>query len=239
MDLKEMLKVGCNQLRVDVNEGQIDQLLTYKDILLEWNQKMNLTAIEEDRDVIIKHFLDSITCLKVKELKNDGKLIDVGTGAGFPGIPLKVCLPNLEVTLLDALNKRLTFLKEVSTQLNLSKIEFAHGRAEDYGQDLAYREQYDYAIARAVASLNVLAEYCLPFVKVGGFFICQKGPLVSDELKDADKAIKILGGEVVEKMDIQLPFSDINHRIVVIQKVKGTPTKYPRKAGKPSKTPII
>ncbi len=239
MDLREMLREGCKQLDIEVREEQIDQLLIYKDLLLEWNEKMNLTAIKDEKEVIIKHYLDSITCLKVKELKNEGKLIDVGTGAGFPGIPLKVFLPKIELNLLDALNKRLTFLKEVCSQLQLDNVQFTHGRAEDFGQNKNHREQYEFVVARAVASLNVLAEYCLPFVKVNGYFICQKGPLLTDELKMADKAIKVLGGEVVEQMDIQLPFSEINHRIVVIKKIKQTPTKYPRKAGTPAKNPIL
>ncbi|MBM7615584.1 16S rRNA (guanine(527)-N(7))-methyltransferase RsmG [Alkaliphilus hydrothermalis] len=239
MDLRDMLIEGCRQLDIKVNDTQVEQLLTYKDVLLEWNQKMNLTAIQDEKDVIIKHFLDSITCLKVKEFKNEGKLIDVGTGAGFPGIPLKVFNPNIQLTLLDSLNKRLNFLKEVCNQLDLDGVQFSHGRAEDYGQDAKYREQFDFVVARAVASLNVLSEYCLPFVKMNGYFICQKGPLVEDELKDAQKAIKVLGGEVEDLLSIQLPFSDINHRIVIIKKVKQTPTKYPRKAGTPGKNPII
>lgn len=239
MDLKEMLLEGCRKLDVEIKEEQLLQLIQYKDTLLEWNQKMNLTAIEEPREIIIKHFLDSITCLKVSQLTGEGTLIDVGTGAGFPGIPLKVLLPNVEVTLLDALNKRIGFLKEVVNQLQLEKVNFIHGRAEDFGQNNSFREQYDFSVARAVASLNVLSEYCLPFVKPGGYFICQKGPQLELELKEAKKALSVLGGEVVEEMTVQLPFSDIHHRIVVIKKIKQTPTKYPRKAGKPSKEPIV
>ncbi len=239
MRLKEMLHQGCDDLGITIKEEQINQLLKYKDILLEWNQRMNLTAIEDPKEVIIKHFLDSITCLQVSQLKSDGTLIDVGTGAGFPGIPLKILFPELQLTLLDALNKRINFLKEVASALELKEVNFVHGRAEDFGQNKNYRGQFDFAVARAVASMNVLAEYCLPFVRVGGYFICQKGPQLEVELKEAKKALSVLGGQVVEELTPQLPFSDIKHRIVVIEKVKQTPTKYPRKAGKPSKEPII
>lgn len=239
MGLKEMLHQGCDDLGITIKEEQINQLLKYKDILLEWNQRMNLTAIEDPKEVIIKHFLDSITCLQVSQLKSDGTLIDVGTGAGFPGIPLKILFPELQLTLLDALNKRINFLKEVASALELKEVNFVHGRAEDFGQNKNYRGQFDFAVARAVASMNVLAEYCLPFVRVGGYFICQKGPQLEVELKEAKKALSVLGGQVVEELTPQLPFSDIKHRIVVIEKVKQTPTKYPRKAGKPSKEPII
>lgn len=239
MDLEELLYRGCQELEIEIEKEMVLQLIKYKDILLEWNKKMNLTAIEEPKEIVIKHFLDSLTCLMTKQLTSQGSLIDVGTGAGFPGIPLKVLLPDLKLTLLDALNKRINFLKEVSDQLNLHNITFLHGRAEDYGQNKEHREQYDFAVARAVASMNVLAEYCLPFVKIGGYFICQKGPQLSAELTEAKRALSVLGGNVVDEMTIPLPFSDIKHRIVVIEKVRQTPTKYPRKAGKPSKEPII
>jgi 16S rRNA (guanine527-N7)-methyltransferase len=199
---------------------------------------MNLTAIEEEKEVVIKHFLDSISCGKVQQLKPIGKVIDVGTGAGFPGIPLKVIFPELKVTLLDSLNKRINFLKEVCLQLELKDVEFIHGRAEDFGQDKKHREVYDYAVARAVAPLNILVEYCLPFVKVGGFFICQKGKALDEELHEGKRAIEILGGKVVDQQHITLPFSDITHSILVIEKTKQIPTKYPRKAGKPTKNPL-
>ncbi|SNS54377.1 16S rRNA m(7)G-527 methyltransferase [Anaerovirgula multivorans] len=238
MELKKLLQEGSIELGAQIEEKQIHQLLKYKDILLEWNQKMNLTAIEEEKEVIIKHFLDSISCVKIEQLRNNGKLIDVGTGAGFPGIPLKVIFPQLKLTLLDSLNKRINFLKEVCLQLQLEEVEFIHGRAEDYGQEKRYRETYDYAVARAVAPLNILVEYCLPFVKVGGYFICQKGKALQEELLEAEKAIKVLGGKIVDKEDITLPFSDITHSILLIEKTKQTSTKYPRKAGLPTKNPI-
>lgn len=238
MDLKDILKDGSKELNIEITDYQIDQLLKYKDILLEWNQKMNLTAIEEEQEVMIKHFLDSLSCIQTKYLKPEGSMIDVGTGAGFPGVPLKIALPNINLTLLDSLKKRINFLEEVCNETNLSNVEFVHGRAEDFGQDKNLREKYDYAVSRAVAALNVLVEYCLPFVKVGGYFICQKGPGLIDELPEAKKAIKVLGGEVVDQITVTLPFSDITHYILVIKKIKQTPSKYPRKAGKPSKEPI-
>ena len=238
MELEDILRDGSKELNIEITDNQIDQLIKYKDILLEWNEKMNLTAIEEEKEVMIKHFLDSLSCIQTKYLKSEGKMIDVGTGAGFPGVPLKIALPNIELTLLDSLKKRIGFSEEVCRENNLSNVEFVHGRAEDVGQNKAYREKYDYAVSRAVASLNVLVEYCLPFVKIGGYFICQKGPGLIEELPEAKNAIKLLGGQVVDQIAVTLPFSDIMHHILVIKKIKQTPSKYPRKAGKPSKEPI-
>lgn len=238
MDLKNMLKEGSSQLGVDLDQKQIDQFMKYKEILLEWNQKMNLTAIEDDKEIIIKHFLDSISCSKSEVIVNSGRVIDVGTGAGFPGIPLKIIFPNIELTLLDSLNKRIGFLKEVGNQLGINDIEYVHGRAEDVGQNKNYREKFDFAVARAVAPLNILLEYCLPFVKVGGYFICQKGSKLIEEMEESKVALKVLGAEVIKQIEVPLPFSDISHNIVIIRKIKQTSTKYPRKAGKPSKEPI-
>jgi len=238
MDLNSMLKEGSSKLGVDLSQKQIEQFMTYKDVLLEWNQKMNLTAIEDEKEIIIKHFLDSISCVKSGALLSEGKVIDVGTGAGFPGIPLKIISPNIQLTLLDSLNKRIGFLKEVGNQLGINDIEYVHGRAEDEGQNKDHREKYDFAVARAVAPLNVLLEYCLPFVKVGGHFICQKGNKLNEELEESKAALRVLGGEVITQIEVPLPFSDISHSIVLIRKIKQTSTKYPRKAGKPSKEPI-
>lgn len=238
MNNKELLEQGAQKLGFTLNERQIDQLLKYKDLLLEWNEKINLTAIIEEEDIMIKHFLDSLSCVNIPHIKEGIKLIDVGTGAGFPGIPINIYYPSIELTLLDSLNKRINFLKEVCHSLKLDKVQFEHGRAEDYGIKESFREQYDIAVARAVAELNILCEYCLPFVKVGGYFICQKGPNVEVELEKAHKAIELLGGRFIEKIDVSLPFRDIHHNIIVIQKIKKTPTKYPRKAGTPTKTPL-
>jgi len=238
MELKDILKDGSKEMNIEITDHQIDQLIKYKDILLEWNQKMNLTAIDEEKEVMIKHFLDSLSCIQTKYLKNEGSMIDVGTGAGFPGIPLRIVLPNIKLTLLDSLKKRIGFLEEVCRETSLNNVEFVHGRAEDFGQSKDHREKYDYAVSRAVAALNVLVEYCLPYVKVGGYFICQKGPGLMEELPQAKKAIRILGGQVVDQIAVTLPFSDITHYILVIKKTKQTPAQYPRKAGKPSKEPI-
>lgn len=238
MELRNILKDGSSKIDIEITDYQINQLIKYKDILLEWNQKMNLTAIKDEKEVMIKHFLDSLSCLKIDFLKDQGSIIDVGTGAGFPGIPLKIALPNLELTLLDSLKKRIGFLEHVCKETELDNINFVHGRAEDFGQNKDYREKYDYAVSRAVAGLNVLVEYCMPFVKVGGYFICQKGPGLMEELPEANKAIEVLGGEVVDQIEVPLPFSDNTHYILVIKKIRQTPTKYPRKAGKPSKNPI-
>ncbi|HZX21086.1 MAG TPA: 16S rRNA (guanine(527)-N(7))-methyltransferase RsmG [Clostridia bacterium] len=234
----EILKHGTKEMNIEISHSQAEQFIKYKDILLEWNQKMDLTTITEDKEIIIKHFLDSLSCIQTKYLKNEGKMIDVGTGAGFPGIPLKIILPDIKLTLLDSLKKRIGFLEEVCSELGLNGIEFIHGRAEDFGQNESYREKYKYVVSRAVAALNVLTEYCLPFAQVGGHFICQKGPKLIEEIKDAQKAIKVLGGEIVEQIKTELPFSDRDHHILVIEKIKQTPIKYPRKAGKPSKNPI-
>lgn len=239
MNSMDILQEGSRALGLVLTEQQGQQLIRYKELLLFWNEKINLTAIIEERDVMIKHFLDSLSCVKASPLKDGIKIIDVGTGAGFPGIPLKVYYTDIQLTLLDSLNKRINFLKEVCETLGLKGVEFLHGRAEDYGNNKHYREKYDVAVARAVAELNSLAEYCLPFVKVGGFFIAQKGPNIEEEMERAQKAIEVLGGKIVEKIDIPLPFSEITHNIVIIKKIKQTLTKYPRKAGTPTKNPLL
>ena len=186
----------------------------------------------------IKHFLDSISAVKNGYIKDGISLIDVGTGAGFPGLPLRICLENTNVTLLDSLNKRINFLKEVSKNIGIDNINYIHGRAEDFGQLEEYREQYDVATARAVAGLPVLMEFCVPFVKLGGYFICLKGPNANLELEESESAMEVLGVEFIEKINVELPEYDLNHNILVFKKVKNTPRKYPRKAGKPSKSPI-
>ncbi|WFD10281.1 16S rRNA (guanine(527)-N(7))-methyltransferase RsmG [Tepidibacter hydrothermalis] len=238
MSNRSIIKDGLKQMNIDISEVNIDKFEKYKDILLEWNQNINLTAIEDEKEIYIKHFIDSLACINSGYIKENDKIIDVGTGAGFPGIPLRVCMESLNLTLLDSLNKRINFLKEVCNNLELDNVEFVHGRAEDFGKDEDYREQYDIATARAVASLPVLLEYCTPFIKVGGYFVCLKGPYLNEELKEAKKAIDVLGLEFVEKIDVDLPFTDIKHNIVILKKIKNTPTKYPRKAGKLSKSPI-
>jgi len=236
-DLKNMLLEGAGQLSVDLDTLKADSLLKYKDVLAEWNEKINLTAIEDDRDVIIKHFIDSLSICQYVE-KRDSMLIDVGTGAGFPGIPLKVAIEELKVTLLDSLDKRVKFLNEVISTLKLDGIRAVHGRAEEYGIKPEFREKYDIAVARAVANLPVLLEYCLPFVETGGIFIAMKGSS-TEEVDASKKALAELGGEIENVIETTLPLSDIKRNIILIRKLRQTPTKYPRKAGKPSKEPII
>lgn len=239
MGNKDFLKKAAKQLNIDLSEEQVNQFVTYMDLLLKWNEKVNLTAITEENDIITKHFVDSISCILSNRILDGNSLIDVGTGAGFPGIPLKIVRNSLRVTLLDSLNKRVHFLNEVIDELKLSGIQAVHARAEDAGANGEYRETYDAAISRAVANLAVLVEYALPFVKVGGYFIAMKGPDVEEEIKQSKKAINILGGEINELKSIRLPFTDISHSLVIIRKVSKCPTKYPRKAGKPSKNPLI
>ncbi len=236
LPLEVLLKEGAADFGVRLDDTMTTQLLEYKRILLEWNQKMNLTAIEEDREVIQKHFIDSLSIMPF--LKDVRTMIDIGTGAGFPGIPVKIAQPALEVVLLDSLEKRVGFLKEVLSSLKLEGISAIHSRAEDAGAASLYRERFDAAAARAVASLPVLLEYCLPFVRTGGIFVAMKGS-IGQEAADAKKALDILGGSIEEIKEFTLPGSDMKRTIVIVRKLRQTPTKYPRKAGKPSKEPLI
>ena len=238
MTNEDILRQGIKDFGIEVNDQMVSDLKTYREILVDWNQKMNLTGIEEEKEVFIKHFLDSISAVSNGYIKDGISLIDVGTGAGFPGLPLKICLQNIKLTLLDSLNKRINFLQEVSNTVNLKDVEFIHGRAEDFGKNSDYREQYDVATARAVAGLPILMEFCVPFVKVGGYFVCLKGPNANLELEESKIAMDILGLEFVEKIDIELPNEELKHNILVFKKLKNTPEKYPRKAGKPAKSPI-
>ena len=204
-------------------------------LLLEWNEKINLTAIIEPREVILKHFVDSLTIAKY--IKENEKLIDVGTGAGFPGIPLSIVKENTDIVLLDSLNKRINFLEEIKQNLKLKNITTIHGRAEEFGKNKKEREIYDIATSRAVAPLNILLEYLLPLVKVGGKAICMKGSNI-EEIENAKNALEILGGKIEKIEEITLPNSDIKRNIIIVKKVKNTPSKYPRKPGTPSKEPI-
>ncbi|MBP3255433.1 MAG: 16S rRNA (guanine(527)-N(7))-methyltransferase RsmG [Clostridia bacterium] len=228
------LKEKTNQIGIELNKSQINKFYNYMSLLLEWNEKINLTAITEPNEVILKHFVDSLTIFKYVE--DNTKLIDVGTGAGFPGIPISILKENSKITLLDSLNKRISFLNEVVEELDLKNIETIHSRVEDFGNK--ERERFDIATSRAVAALNVLIEYLLPLVRVGGKCICMKGSNAEEEIQDAKKAIKILGGEIEKIEEIELPGSDIKRTIIIVRKVKETPKKYPRKAGLPSKEPI-
>lgn len=235
--MKTLLKNACNELNLKIDDNQIDQFLKYKQLLLEWNEKINLTAITDDKEIILKHFVDCLTVCKFIDFNNK-TFIDVGTGAGFPALPIKIFCKSSAPTLLDSLNKRINFLKTVGNELNLQNITYIHSRAEDAGQDISFREKYDFCVSRAVANLSVLAEFDLPFVKVGGYFIALKGPLLDNEIIDANKAITTLGG-IIEKVEtIKIPFTDIEHKLVFIKKLRQTPKQYPRKAGKVSRNPI-
>nr|WP_297396807.1 16S rRNA (guanine(527)-N(7))-methyltransferase RsmG [uncultured Peptostreptococcus sp.] len=234
----ELLKNRLVDFSINVDETILDRFEKYRQILVEYNQHMNLTGITEQREVYIKHFLDSVAIFKNGYIADDLSVIDVGTGAGFPGLPLKICNPKIKLTLLDSLNKRINFLKTVGQELGLNEIEYVHGRAEDIAQKPEHREKYDIATARAVASLPVLLELCVPYVKIGGFFICLKGPSVDIELGQAKNAMKLLGVRLVEKINVILPDQELKHNILVFKKEEKTPAKYPRRAGKPSKNPL-
>ena len=229
---------GAKALGIDLTKDKQDKFILYKELLKEWNQKVNITSITDDVEIDIKHFIDSITPLSTNLFKGKSKVLDIGTGGGFPGVPLKIIREDLEIVLLDSLNKRIKFLNEVIDSIGLQDIVAIHGRAEELGRNKEHRENYDIVISRAVASLNTLSEYSLPFVKVGGYFISMKGPDIDQELNEAEKGIKILGGRVKDKIMITLPFSSITHSLIIIEKVKETPTKYPRGGGKPKKKPL-
>lgn len=223
---------------IDINHEQIEQFTKFYDLLLEWNSFMNLTSIIDFHEVNKKHFLDSISLVKACDLTKEMKIIDVGTGAGFPGIPLKILFPNLHITLLDSLNKRVKFLKEAIRILDLKDIEAIHGRAEDFAKNALYRESYNLCVSRAVANLSTLSEYCLPFVEVGGKFISYKSEKIVEEMETAGNAILKLGGKIEKQIDFLLPTSDIYRNLLVIEKLKATPKQFPRKAGLPSKEPL-
>jgi len=232
--LRENLKkIGC-----EPNDLQCEQLNNFHKILCEWNEFMNLTGITEYNEVVIKHFVDSLAVNCVYSFKKTDRVVDIGTGAGFPGIPLKIMYPDTRFTLLDSLNKRIKFLDEVIRINSLDGIETLHGRAEDYARDKNYREAFDVCVSRAVANLSTLSEYCLPYVKVGGVFISYKAGQLDGELKASERAIKLLGGEIKEVHKLTLPDTDIDRTFVVIKKTAATSKKYPRKAGLPSKEPL-
>ncbi len=217
------------------NDEQQKNFFEYMNLLLEWNEKINLTAITEPFEVIKKHFLDSLTILD--EIKENESVIDVGTGAGFPGIPLAIC-SKANFVLVDSLNKRINFLKEVKEKINLNNIEIYHARAEEFAKNKLYREKFDVAVSRAVAPMNILVEYLIPFVKVGGKIVCMKGPKAEEELEEAKKAIEILGGKVEQIKEFNLGEEQISRKIIIIKKIKNTPNKYPRRPGTPAKEPI-
>lgn len=234
----ELFIKDLSELEITLSERQILQFLQYYELLKEWNQKVNLTAITEYSEVIKKHFVDSLTLIRAYDVSQQISVIDVGTGGGFPGLALKIAFPWMKITLLDSLRKRVDFLDYVIADLNLEEIETIHGRAEDYAKKMDYRENFDLAVSRAVAKLSVLSEYCLPFVRLGGCFVSYKSEKVSEEIQSAKRALSILGGHMEKQIDFMLPNSDIYRNLVVIGKKNSTPGKYPRKAGMPGKEPL-
>lgn len=234
-------KKDLKQFHIDLTEKQINQFIQYFDLLTEWNSFMNLTAITEFDQVLKKHFVDSLSLIQaIPDLpQRSCSLIDVGTGAGFPGIPVKIVYPNVKVVLLDSLHKRVQFLNEVIQSLDLENITAIHGRAEDYAKQPDHREQYDLCVSRAVANMTTLSEYCIPFVKKGGYFISYKSEKVTEEYEQAKKAIELLGGKFERQVEFNLPDSDIYRNLFIIKKENNTPDKFPRKAGIPSKEPIV
>jgi len=225
-------------LGITLTKEQIDQFLVYFEMLTEWNEVMNLTTITEYDEVMKKHFIDSISLCKAYDTAKNISVIDVGCGAGFPGLALKIAYPNFKVTLLDSLNKRVQFLETVIEKLGLTDITCIHGRAEDFAKKGKLRESFDLVVSRAVANLTTLSEYCLPYAKVGGYFIPYKSEKVAEEIVNAKKAIQILGGSLERQVEFDLPDTDYYRNLVVIKKEKATPGKFPRKAGLPSKEPI-
>ena len=233
----ERLRELCKDIDVQLDDIALERFEKYMNLVIEWNEKINLTAITDRQEFIVKHFYDSISLLSCADIKKGAKVIDVGTGAGFPGIPLKIVRPDIQLTLLDSLNKRIVFISDVVMPGIGLNAEAVHGRAEDFSKQAKYREKYDFAVSRAVANLSALSEYCIPFVKKGGEFISMKGPDVHEELSSARNAVQVLGGEVSEVKNLTLPDNG-GRSIVIIKKVKNTPEKYPRRGVKINKNPL-
>lgn len=235
--MKEYIIEYCNKINIPLSEKQGEQFDLYGQLLTQWNEKINLTAITDKREIAVKHFADSLTALLCCDFEGKS-VIDVGTGAGFPGLPIRIAAPTVQLTLLDSLNKRISFLEEVCQRLDLKNVRCIHARAEEGGADPHLREKFDICVSRAVAPLNILAEFDLPFVKKGGKMVALKGPAAYEEVKAAEKAIKTLGGKVCDIKEITLPDTDLKHTAVIIEKVSPTPKKYPRSYGKIKKAPL-
>lgn len=239
MNIEEFSEEFLNkikELKINISEKEVNLFYKYMNLLIEWNKKINLTAITDEKDIILKHFIDSLTINKY--IKDKSNVLDIGTGAGFPGIPLKIINPESNFILVDSLNKRINFLEEVKDKLQLEKLDLIHSRAEDLAKDINYREMADIVVSRAVSNMRILVEYMLPFVKVSGVCICMKGPNIKEELDDAKNAIEILGGKIEKIENINLDNNDLERNIIIIRKIKNTPFKYPRKAGIPVKQPL-
>ena len=234
----EELKTAANDVNLELSEKQYEQFIKYMRLVQEWNEKINLTAITEDEEVVKKHFIDCIKAFKSDAIKNAKTIIDVGTGAGFPGLPIAIMNPNVKVTLLDSLNKRINYLNTVVRELGLKNVTTIHSRAEDGARKPELREKFDVATSRAVANMAVLSEYCMPYVKKDGYFVALKGPSVDEELKNATNAIKTLGGELKEIIEVSIEETDLKHNIVEVKKLNPCSKTYPRKAGTITKKPL-
>ncbi|MBN1069393.1 16S rRNA (guanine(527)-N(7))-methyltransferase RsmG [Clostridium botulinum] len=238
MKFYDLMCKAAQDVGLELSKEQYEKFIIYKNLLQEWNEKVNLTAITEDEEIIKKHFIDSIKAFKREEFKEAKTLIDVGTGAGFPGIPVAIMNENIQVTLLDSLNKRVNFLNLVTEKLGLKNVVAIHSRAEDGARQKNLRESFDIATSRAVANMSVLSEFCLPYVKINGHFIALKGPAVEEEIKDSDKAITTLGGQLLDICEVEIEDTELKHNLVVVKKIKECPKVYPRKAGNVTKKPI-
>lgn len=236
-----LMEQGLREFYVELSEKQIDQFYKYYRLLLQWNEVMNLTAITQLEEVVTKHFVDSLSLVKTVDrgALSELSVLDLGTGAGFPGIPLKIAFPSIKMVLMDSLNKRIKFLNDVIGKLELHDIYAVHGRAEDYGRDDEYREQFDLCVSRAVANLSTLSEYCIPFVKIEGIFVSYKSGNVDEELRQSKGALELLGGRIESVAEFLLPGSDMGRTLIKIKKIKTTSKKYPRKAGIPGKEPLV
>ncbi len=238
MENKRALNTLLKKLNITVTNLQIEQFMDYYEMLIERNKVMNLTAITEYEEVLSKHFIDSLSLIKILDIDREIKVLDMGTGAGFPGIPLKIAFPKINVVLMDSLNKRVNFLNEVIDELKLKDIAAVHGRAEDFAKKDNYREKFDICVSRAVAKLSTLSEYCIPYVKVEGYFISYKAGNIQNELENAKKAIEVLGGSLEQTVSFRLPDTEMERTLIKIKKISPTPKVYPRNAGKPAKEPI-
>lgn len=238
MKYYELMKSAANSVGMEFNEEKYDKFIKYMRLVQEWNEKINLTAITEDDEFIKKHFIDCIKAFKSDQMKSAKSIIDVGTGAGFPGIPIAIMRDDVKVCLLDSLNKRINFLNTVVRELELKNVTTIHSRAEDGARRKELRENFDVATSRAVANMAVLSEYCIPYVKVNGYFIALKGPAIEEELSNAKNAIGTLGGKLKEVIELEIEDTDLKHNIVIVEKVKPCSNVYPRKAGVISKKPL-